>query len=1371
MVETKAQLRRLKWLTLGFTGIAITFIEIFYYTVRNVPLIEDVFDWLAGMAIAFILIQLSFRIVFRIHDRMEKLCRMAEQELAERKQMEEVLRESKERYKFLLDNSKEIILILDKEGEILFANRKALTSFGYSEEEIIGKSITHFITKDSIEKALYALKQEFLGHPQPEMEVQVRTKAGEIRYLKVAEGSTPVHEKGKLIGVMINAQDITERKQAEKALRESEAKYRVLVEASNDGIISIDERGRIISWNKAAEQMFGYQRHEVLGKPVTMLMPEEYRERHRKAVMRFMEKPRKLRRTLEVEALKKNGERFPIELSFSAHKSDRTLTFVAIVRDIAEKKKKEEQIKFERKQLLSIFESIDQPIYVVDPKTYEILYVNRALKRTFGKDIIGKKCYATFQRLNKPCEFCTNDKIFGENIGKTYIWDFQNLVNKRWYRCIDRAIKWPDGRDVRYEMAIDITERKQAEEALRESEERFRFMAETTGDVLYRLRYDTMTFDYLSPAISKLTGYSADEINKIGFATLLEQVVVLEAPNVSLKELAQRRIQRKTGEWRADYKLRTKSGEFKWISDHSLPWKDDSGRVIGSVGILQDITERKRMEEALRISEEHLRGIFNAAVDIIFAKDKYGRYTQANPAFTRIFKKPLAQIIGKTDFDIFSEEEARQITNIDQCVFASGETIEVENMITAGDGKVHTFHVIKVPLRGDDGQIVGLCGIARDVTELKQINKALSESEKRFRLLTESALTGVYLIQDNLFRYVNPALAATFGYSPNEIIDKLSPLELTAPEDRPRVAKNIRKRITGEVTQVHYSFKGLRKDGTKIDCEVLGSRAEYKGRPAVLGTLLDITERKKSEEKAKRREKELETLFQTATLLNSGLDLDQMLEKLIDAISKVIGFHHCSIQLVDNEKNLLVTKIVRGLGKEYWKYRKIVPIGKHDYDLSGLTAMDGKPRYIHDLMTIGFPNEIKENVIKKFNLKSYICIPIKVKEEVLGVFSIMTQNYKEFSEDELRLLSTFAEQAGQAIVRARLYGLLKESEQKYRTLFEYAGSALVIIENDRTLSMVNRKFEELSGYSKEEVEGKMTFTDFIPAEEKERLIEYHELRRADESKAPTTYEFVFINRKKERKNIQVTVRLIPGTKKTIAILEDITERKKTERELKKKSKELAYLSRQIIKVQEEERKRISRELHDEVGQALAAVGVNLETLKGSLPADSTLLRKKLIQTKSLVNEITESVRRISHDLRPVILDDLGLISALRWYADRFSKISNINVELQTTMAVERLSSESKTVLYRAVQEALTNVLRHSKADKVKIQLKSNDKFVELYVEDNGVGFRVRGVLDTEKRNGGLGLLGMRERVKLVGGTLNIMSSPGKGTKLLVRVPY
>lgn len=160
---------------------------------------------------------------------------------------------------------------------------------------------------------------------------------------------------------------------------------------------------------------------------------------------------------------------------------------------------------FEGLPLFQVFDSIDEPIYICDPDTYDVLYVNQSLRSLFD-DVLGKKCYNIFQNLGSPCPFCTNKFIFGKNAGKTHIWEFQNKVTQRWYHCIDRAVPWTDGKMVRYEMAIDITERKKAE---KEKEEMLSRLFETEK----------------MKAIAVLTGGIAHDINNLltaihGFANV-----------------------------------------------------------------------------------------------------------------------------------------------------------------------------------------------------------------------------------------------------------------------------------------------------------------------------------------------------------------------------------------------------------------------------------------------------------------------------------------------------------------------------------------------------------------------------------------------------------------------------------------------------------------------------------------------------------------------------------------------------------------------------------------------------------------------------------------------------------------------------------
>jgi PAS domain S-box-containing protein len=168
------------------------------------------------------------------------------------------------------------------------------------------------------------------------------------------------------------------------------------------------------------------------------------------------------------------------------------------------------ELELERQQLLSIFDSIDEAIYVTDPNTHEILYANRALKEAFG-EVEGLQCYTTFQGFESPCPFCTNDRIFGENEGRPYIWEFQNKTNMRWYRCIDRAIRWPDGRMVRYEMAVDMTDRKEMEDAVRQSSEEIKLFAYS---VSHDLKNPALAIYGLSKLLKKNYGSFLDNRGK-----------------------------------------------------------------------------------------------------------------------------------------------------------------------------------------------------------------------------------------------------------------------------------------------------------------------------------------------------------------------------------------------------------------------------------------------------------------------------------------------------------------------------------------------------------------------------------------------------------------------------------------------------------------------------------------------------------------------------------------------------------------------------------------------------------------------------------------------------------------------------------------
>ena len=212
------------------------------------------------------------------------------------------------------------------------------------------------------------------------------------------------------------------------------------------------------------------------------------------------------------------------------------------------------------------------------------------------------------------------------------------------------------------------------------------------------------------------------------------------------------------------------------------------------------------------------------------------------------------------------------------------------------------------------------------------------------------------------------------------------------------------------------------------------------------------------------------------------------------------------------------------------------------------------------------------------------------------------------------------------------------------------------------------------------------------------------------------------------------------------------------------------LLRRAVEAQEEERKRIARELHDGIGQVFTALALGLSGVEETMPRDPVLARAQVANLKELSMRTITEMRHLVADLRPAQLDDLGLVPALHWLADEWRDRLSIDVHVQVTGHRHRLSPEMETILFRTTQEALTNVAKHARAQQAIVKLAFNQDQIELIVQDNGVGMTPEQVTRRQVHHQGWGLAGIQERTSLVGGTFDIDSAPGRGTRLIIHIP-
>lgn len=335
----------------------------------------------------------------------------------------------------------------------------------------------------------------------------------------------------------------------------------------------------------------------------------------------------------------------------------------------------------------------------------------------------------------------------------------------------------------------------------------------------------------------------------------------------------------------------------------------------------------------------------------------------------------------------------------------------------------------------------------------------------------------------------------------------------------------------------------------------------------------------------------------------------------------------------------------------------------------------------------------------------------------------------------------------------------KENEEKYHSLFNQAGDGILIFSFDGTIHEFNNRAQIISGYTKEEF-AKISLYDILVGEIF-MVPEDQAVLQAGES--------ITIYRQFKRKDgslleMEVTLkRLTDG--KILGIGRDITERKKAEEQIKKHNKQLHNLAAHLQNIREEERSRIGREIHDELGQNLTVLKMIVSRLQ-SEKANEKEVGKTIIEVLDQIENNLDIIRKISHELRPVILEDLGLIDALEWHAEEFEKRTKIRTSFLTNKTELDLTADQSIGLFRIFQESLTNVARHSKASRVTGKLEVKNNKLVLTISDDGVGFD-KMMMDSTRS---LGILGMKERTFLMNGEYEIDSAPGKGTEVKVTVP-
>jgi len=429
---------------------------------------------------------------------------------------------------------------------------------------------------------------------------------------------------------------------------------------------------------------------------------------------------------------------------------------------------------------------------------------------------------------------------------------------------------------------------------------------------------------------------------------------------------------------------------------------------------------------------------------------------------------------------------------------------------------------------------------------------------------------------------------------------------------------------------------------------------------------------------------------------------------------------------------------------------------------NGQVALTGQPLMVEDASYD--PRLTKRIIVSDEKIEAQCIVPLKARGLVVGTLCVANRRPRQFLPEEVELLTAIGSQIGITMENAQLYQEQQRMAKQYRDIFENASDAILIHDLEGNILTANEAMARLSGYGMEEL-AHMNVASFLSEEGLDLAREVRrKLLQGEAMEKP--YEQRIIRKDGTEAFLNVTSSLVLSEGQPVAfqhIARDVTEERRMQEDLR-------FYVQQVTKAQEEERKRIARELHDDTAQQLIALSHQLESFasdnKHLSAADMELLKK----LREQLREAVQGVRHFSRDLRPPMLDDLGLLPALEWLTDDLERQFGIKADLRVIGTERRFIPEAELLFFRIIQEAVSNARRHAEASKVEITIEYDEGKTRGIIRDNGKGFELPETLGELSRTGKLGLIGMEERAKLLGGSLRLESEPGKGTTVVIEAP-
>ncbi len=1020
-------------------------------------------------------------------------------DITERKRAEQVLRESEKKQSMVLNGVDEIIYQVNYpegssvNGTVEFVSERTQEILGYRPAEFITDPNRWFnlihpediLTVQAQTTKIYKTGQPGLRH------YRIKDINGEYRSME--DRVSPEKDKtGRVVRTFGVARDITERKYAEQQMKE----LSMAVEQTADCVIITDREGVIRYVNAAFEKETGYTREEALGKTPRILKSGEHDPRFYEALWKTILAGNVFRAVFINR--KKTGELVYEQKTITPLKDTQgNIThFVSTAKNITEQAQAEKALRESEKQYRDLFEGTSDLIQAVAPDG-RLLFANRAWREALGyteQELTDlnidrvvhpealTQCFETLQRAMSGEQVDRIETRFVTKEGKSII--VEGSVACRFEGSQPMAITC---------FLRDITERKLAEEALRSQEARFRVLIENASDAIALISADG-TFLYKSPGITRMLGYAASEL--IG-RTFFELIHPDDLPNI--KNRFGQLLQQPSVTIDAQLRLRHKDGSWRWLEGIGQNLLAEPS-VQAIVANYRDITERKQAEDALQQSEKRLRQIIDLVPHFIFAKDIDGRFVLVNQAVADTYGTTVKELTGKTDADFASPEEVRHFRSKDLEVINSGKpTVIPEELITDADGHTRTLSTIKIPFTFSGTTLPAVLGVSVDITERKQMEEQLQRSEARYRAIVEDQTDLVCrMLPDGTMTFANQSYLKYFGMTLEQAIG--SSVTDRDIDGQSEMIKSSMARLSLERPIISFEEYLPLPDGSKRWVQVIEHAIIEDGKVIEVQAVgRDITARKQAEDKLIRSERQLSEAQSITRLGSWEWDILANRTEWSSEFYNILGIHH----------------------------ELLAPI-TYEVFLSYVHSLD-RERVVHvveQALATKEPFSVDYRIVRPDGVERYIHTRGRVISDRDGQAVQIHGSLQDITE------------------RRQADEILRQSEEKYRTLVEQASDGILIADADGRHIEVNSRGCEMLGYTRAEIL-QLKISDLLKSGEMEAApLRLDALRQG---KTLLT-ERALVRKDGSVFPVEVSVKMLPGGQLQ-AIVRDITERKRAEQQL------------------------------------------------------------------------------------------------------------------------------------------------------------------------------------------------------------------------------